>query len=106
METEKNLAQRMDPNVLKNRLQELGWSTYKLAHEVARVREELYGETIKNPKSLITALEKAIESPNRSSQRTIEIIIRAMQGDLVVRWAKTETIVTGFEEIEIAPEQE
>lgn len=91
---------------LKSRLEKLGWTTYKLAHEVANLREELYGEKVANPKSLISGLEKALDNPDKSSQRTIELIIRAMDGKPMIEWNELEIIkkVVGHELVEVEPD--
>lgn len=96
----------MRPEQLKARLEKLGWTTYKLAHEVAKLREELYGEKVANPKSLISGLEKAIENPDKSSQRNIELIIRAMNGKPMIEWDELEIVmkVVGHELVEIEPD--
>jgi hypothetical protein len=91
---------------LKSRLEKLGWTTYKLAHEVAKLREELYGEKVANPKSLISGLEKALDNPDKSSQRTIELIIRAMNGKPMIEWDELEIVmkVVGHELVEVEPD--
>lgn len=89
----------MRPEILTSRLEELGWSSYRLAQEVARVREELYNESFPNPRTLISTLERALEDPDKSSHKTIECIVKAMNGTVVFRWAKTDIVVTGYEEV-------
>lgn len=91
----------MDKAVLQDRLQELGWSTYKLAQEVGKIRSEVWGDEIKNPRSLVSALDKALENPDVSSVKTIEAMVRAMGGEMVIRWTETETIVTGHREVKV-----
>ncbi len=89
----------MRPEVLKDRLEELEWSTYRLAQEVAKVREELYGESFKNPRTLISSIERALENPDKSTQKTVEAIVKAMSGTIIVRWARQEVVVTGYTEV-------
>jgi hypothetical protein len=91
---------------LKSRLEKLGWTTYKLAHEVAKLREDLYGEKVANPKSLINGLEKALDNPDKSSQRTVELIIRAMNGKPMIEWDEVEVVmkVVGHELVEVEPD--
>lgn len=91
----------MDKRVLKDRLEQLDWTTYKLAQEVGKVRNEVYGDTIENPRTLINGLDKALENPDASSLKTIEAVIRAMGGELVIRWTETETVVTGQREVKV-----
>jgi hypothetical protein len=89
----------LNPNVLRNRLQALGWTSYRLAKEVAKVRAEVYGEVVENPKSLVNGINACLKDPDRSSGRMLECIVRAMGGSLTVKWT-TEKIITTTEEIE------
>jgi hypothetical protein len=89
----------LDANVLKKRLTELGWTTYRLAQEVAQVRADVYGETIDDPKSLVNGINGCLKSPERSSGKMLNSIILAMGGTLTVKWT-TEKIVKTTEEIE------
>jgi hypothetical protein len=89
----------LNPNVLRNRLQALGWTSYRLAKEVAKVRVEAYGEVIENPKSLVNGINACLKDPDRSSGRMLECIVRAMGGSLTVKWT-TEKIIRTTEEKE------
>jgi hypothetical protein len=89
----------LNPTVLTNRLQALGWTSYRLAKEVAKVRADMYGEVIENPKSLVNGINACLKDPDRSSGRMLECIIKAMGGSLSVKWT-TEKIVKTTEEME------
>ena len=89
----------LNPNVLKSRLESLNWTSYRLAKEVAKIRLEVYGEEIENPKSLVNGINACLKDPDRSSGKMIESIIRAMGGSLTVKWT-TEKVIRTTEEIE------
>jgi hypothetical protein len=91
----------VDRRILQDRFQKLGWTSYRLAQEVSKIREKFFGETVKKPANLVTAVEKVIDDPNTSSFKNVEASIRAMGGEIVIRWKKTEEIVTGHEEIKL-----
>jgi hypothetical protein len=75
----------LNPNVLKNRLNALGWTSYRLAKEVAKIRSELYGEVIENPKSLVNGINACLKDPDRSSGKTLKCVTKAMGGSLTVK---------------------
>jgi hypothetical protein len=85
--------------ILTNRLNSLGWSHYRLAKEVAKVRKEIYGEEIANPRTLLTGINNCLKNPDRSNGKILECIIKAMGGTLSVKWVN-EKIVTITEEVD------
>lgn len=91
----------MDKNILQDRFQKLGLTAYKLAQEVSKIRVSVFGEEEKKPTSLVTSVSKVIENPNTSSFKNVEAAIRAMNGELIVRWKNVEEVVVGHEEIEL-----
>lgn len=91
----------MDKSILQNRFQKLGLTAYKLAQKVSKVRANVFGEEEKKPASLVTSVSKVIENPNSSSFKNVEAAIRAMNGELIVRWKNVEEVVVGHEEIEL-----
>lgn len=91
----------VDRKILQDRFKSLGWTSYRLAQEVNRIRVALFGEEEKKPANLVTAVEKVIGDPNTSSFKNVEAAIRAMGGELIIRWEKTEQVVTGHEEIKL-----
>lgn len=97
--------------LLKSRFDKLGWSKTKLCEEVAKVRFELYGDRITKPRTLVTAIDKAMDNPSRASGKTLESIIIAMGGKLFVDWTTdvviqqvTRQTITGPEDEEIDSE--
>ncbi len=91
----------VDKQILQNRLKNLGWTAYRLAQEVSKVRVCVFREEEKRPATLVTAVSKVISDPNTSSFKNVEAAIRAMGGELIIRWETVETVVTGHEEIKL-----
>lgn len=91
----------MDKKILQDRFDKLGLTTYKLAQEVSKIRATVFGEAEKKPTSLVTSVSNVIENPNTSSFKNVEAAIRAMNGELIVRWKNVEEVVVGHEEIEL-----
>lgn len=89
----------MRSEVLEQRLEELGWSPYRAAKEIAKLRGEL--EQAKRPTRYASAVRQALENPNRSSFETIERLVTALGGQLVIRWEERQQVVTGTREVEI-----
>ena len=88
----------VDRAILKQRFDELGWTEYRLAKEVSQVRADEFGENKKTPSSLVTSVAKVIEDPNTSQFKNVEAAIKAMGGELVIRW-ETEEIIKGQREV-------
>ncbi len=84
----------LNPEILQKRLKFLGWSTYRLAKEVARIRQEVYGETIKNPKGMVPGVASALKNPEKCSSKMLFCIIRALGGNLKVEWPIEKVTVT------------
>ena len=91
----------VDKKILKDRFDELGWTEYRLAKEVSHIRSDDFGEQKKTPSSLVTSVAKVIEDPNTSQFKNVEAAIKAMGGELVIRWQQTEEVVTGHKEIKL-----
>jgi hypothetical protein len=91
----------VDRKILQDRFERLGWTSYRLAQAVSRIRAEIFGEIEKKPANLVTAVEKVLNDPNTSSFKNVEVAVRAMGGELVIRWEKVEEVVTGHEEIKL-----
>jgi hypothetical protein len=91
----------VDQKILQNRFEKLGWTSYRLAQAVSKIRTEVFGEPAKKPGNLVTAVEKVLDDPNTSSFKNVEAAIRAMGGELVIRWQTVEEVVTGHEEIKL-----
>lgn len=78
---------------------------------INKVRLELYGDRISKPRSLVIAIDKAIEDPSGASGKTLESIIVAMEGKLYVDWTTdvviqkaTRQTVSGLDDEELETE--
>lgn len=89
----------VDKAVLQERFEELGWTEYRLAKEAGQIRVEEFGEKEKAPSSLVTSVSKVIESPNTSQFKNVEAVIKAMGGELIIKWPQVE--VTGHKEVKL-----
>ena len=88
----------MKKEILDERLKELDWTAYKLAQKFTAVRAEEEGVE-KKVSSFVTSVRQALARPERSSLRTIETIIKALDGELVIRWKQKKEVVTGEKEV-------
>ncbi len=75
----------MRKEILENRLTELGWSPYKLAQEVTKLRSEEEGEE-KKVSNFVSLVRNALNKPDNSSLKTIETLIKALDGEIIIRW--------------------
>lgn len=91
----------VDQRILQDRFKRLGWTAYKLAQEVSKVRTSVFGEEEKKPASLVSSVSKVLDNPNASSFKNVEAAIRAMGGEVIIRWQNVEEVVTGHEEIKL-----
>ncbi|RUS94001.1 hypothetical protein DSM106972_094720 [Dulcicalothrix desertica PCC 7102] len=76
----------MDSKILNSRFKKLGWTTYKLAQKVNRIRVSIFGEESKKTSSLVTSIAKILDNPNNCSFKNVEAAIRAMGGEVIIRW--------------------
>ena len=90
----------MKKEILADRLKELRWSAYKLAQEVSRLRAEEEGEE-KKVTSFVSSVRQALEKPDNSSLKTIETLIKALDGELIIRWKEKKEIVIGEREVRV-----
>jgi hypothetical protein len=87
----------MNPEVLKARLKELGWSQYRLAQELDKLRGEDKGAG-----NYTSTVKKVLGKPEDSKAKTLEDLIKAMGGELIVRWEKTEQVIVSYEEVKLS----
>ena len=100
-----NSANLMQEDILQNRLDELGISPFKLAHGVAEIRKNSTGKEV-NPRNIASTIAKALENPGRSKLETIEQIVAALDGEIVVRWRRYEKVQKGYDEVPFEQGQE
>jgi len=90
----------MKKEILQDRLEQLGWSRYRLTQEYCRVRgEPTDPSTVKRYEGTI---KRALENPNKSSSQVIEALIKALDGEQIVRWNTREEVVVGTQEVKVS----
>ncbi len=89
----------MKKEILEDRIKELGWSQYRLTQEFCKERGETSDPS--SVKRFGSAVKRALQNPSKSSMENIERLIKAMGGELVIRWTETEEVVTGHREVEL-----
>ena len=90
----------MRKEILQDRLKQLGWSRYRLTQEYCRVRGE--ATTAESVKRYEGTVKRALENPNRSSTEVIEALVKALDGEQVIKWNNREEIVTGQDEVRVS----
>jgi len=90
----------MKKEILDERLKELGWSAYRLAQEVSKLRSQ-EEEQEKKVTSFVSSVRQALEKPDNSSLKTIETLIKALDGEIIIRWKERKEIVIGEREVKI-----
>ncbi|MCM1984438.1 hypothetical protein [Lyngbya confervoides] len=90
----------MQKIILQQRLKAMGLNKFQLAKLIAGIRERKDGKEY-DPRSLSSAIRQALEQPGRSRLETIEEIVEALDGELVIRWKKYERVVKGYQEISL-----
>ena len=90
----------MKKEILDERLKELGWSAYKLAQEVSKLRSQ-EEEQEKKVTSFVSSVRQALEKPDNSSLKTIETLIKALDGEIIIRWKERKEVVIGEREVKI-----
>ena len=90
----------MKKEILDERLKELGWSAYRLAQEVSKLRSQ-EEEQQKKVTSFVSSVRQALEKPDNSSLKTIETLIKALDGEIIIRWKERKEVVIGEREVKI-----
>lgn len=87
----------MKSNVLQERLKELGWTRYRLAQELAKFRGDG-----KEAQKLASTVTKVVNDPEKCNVSTLNDLIKALGGELIIRWQKTEVVVIDTEEVKLS----
>ncbi|MEP0923475.1 hypothetical protein [Leptolyngbya sp. ST-U4] len=77
--------------VYEARMQELGWTPYRLAQEIIRIRQER-GEEPPTVQGLESSLRKALKEPESKSQQTNDDIVKALGGESIIRWISHQDV--------------
>ena len=72
--------------LLELRLEDLGWTLYKLAKKYA----EITGEENSPATRYHSAIGKFFEEPERSKLKTVENVIKALGGEIIIIWDNTD----------------
>jgi hypothetical protein len=72
------------------RLEELGWTKYRLAQEVFAIRSAR-GEEVKE-KSNQNSVRLALTNPEKASAQANDDIVAAMGGEVVIRWKTVKEV--------------
>lgn len=83
---------------LEKRLQDLDWTLYRLAKEVAELRATRTREDVLPPSRYHTTLSKAIKTPSTSKLETIEDIVKVLNGELMIFWEADQVVSIRLEE--------
>lgn len=68
----------------KWRLKQKGWTLYRLAKEICHLRSQ--GESNLPVTRYHSAIGKAIDNPASSRLETLQDIVRALDGEIVIVW--------------------
>lgn len=79
----------MMKEVLEKRLDQLGWSQYKLTKEICAIRA-MEGEEDPKVTRYQSSIRKAIADPDHVNYYIIEDIVKALGGEIVIRWKTYE----------------
>jgi hypothetical protein len=91
----------VDIEILKTRFQDLRLTKYELAKRVSDIRASLPGGIRRRPGDLVTSVDGVIKNPNTSQFKNVEAVVKAMGGELFIRWENTEQVVTSQEEVKL-----
>jgi hypothetical protein len=95
---------QVNKDILKNRFAALNWSVYELAKQYGKI---FTGEDDIDPRRFTSTVKQALENPEVCRWKTIEILIKAMDGELSLSWNKRENVITGQQIVKLdAPEDE
>lgn len=86
----------MDAKPFSDRLKDLGWTPYKLAQELDKVRQ-----TNKGAGNYTSTVMKFLENPNSSRTITLLDLVTAMEGEIVIGWKVKKEVTVDHQEVKI-----
>ncbi len=95
----------VNKKILQDRLKALNWTPYRLAKQYGRFRTGEPEENI-DPKRFDKTVKKILNNPDVSSLTTLEALVKAMDGKLVIIWNTREEVVTGQKMVELDETEE
>jgi hypothetical protein len=90
----------VDKEILKKRMEVLGLKPWQITKIYSRIRAQRYGD-LDDPRRYSNTINKAIENPDKSSIQTIQALVEALDGELVIRWNKREQVLVTQENIDM-----
>lgn len=91
----------VDKEILENRLRELGMNHYQLTKVFTQIRSAKSGIEETDPRRYWGTVSKAMKKPEKSSIETIEALIQALDGKLVIVWNKREQVLVKQEFVDM-----
>jgi hypothetical protein len=82
----------VDKEILKRRMEVLGLKPWQITKIYSRIRAQRYGD-LDDPRRYSNTINKAMENPDKSSIQTIQALVEALDGELVIRWNKREEVL-------------
>ncbi|MGK7883612.1 MAG: reverse transcriptase domain-containing protein [Crocosphaera sp.] len=80
----------INSNEFEKRLEQLDWTLYRVAKDFAEYRRE--GPDVYPPSRYHSTISRAIKTPETSQLKTIEYIVRVLNGELRIVWNPEQTI--------------
>jgi hypothetical protein len=74
----------------------LGWTPYRLAQELDKVRQSKKGAG-----NYTSTVVKFLENPNNSRTMTLLDLVTAMDGEIVIRWQVKKEVTVDYQEVKI-----
>lgn len=87
----------MQAEILKNRLNQLGWSRYRLTKEYCRAKGEEPDVTL--IKKYDGKVKRALEKPDKVSFEVIKHLVIALDGELIMRWNIRQEVIISQEDV-------
>jgi len=85
-------------SVLEERLQVLGLSVADVAQVVSELRRQEYGEE-KAAAAVYSSVRRGLALPETVTMKNFKLLVKALGGEVVIRWAQTESVVSGHEDV-------
>lgn len=76
--------------VLAKRMQDLGYSNYRIAQLISHLRAE--GDEVPPVTRYSSGVNRALSEPRKSKFETLEEIVNVLDGEFYIRWHNPEDI--------------
>lgn len=78
-------------DVLENRMNQLGFTQYRLTKEICQMRTK-DGEEVPPVTRYNSSIRQAVQDPENVKFQIIEDVVKAMGGEIVIRWHNIEEV--------------